>query len=200
MQSLNNVEHQQVGNFNFLIKYLPFVMLFILLVLGLITEAHASSTGSGNMALPYEGWLMTLQKSLTGPVAFSVALIGIVSCGATLILTGGEISRFMRSLIYIVLVMTLLVGANSLMTNFFNGASIGTNVQQEEAKETTVKQNQEAITTGQKNIPNALNKQCNKKLGLLNYSQLLQNHADLLFLEGDFIHLLTPNHPPKILC
>ena len=92
--------------------------------LGLIipTLTFAADTQGG--ALPYESWLRTLQQSLTGPVAFSVSLIGIVSCGATLILTGGEISKFMRSLIYIVLVMTLLVGANSLMTRFFNGAVI----------------------------------------------------------------------------
>lgn len=55
------------------------------------------------------------------------SFIGIVSCGATLILAGDEINKFMRSLIYIVLVMTLLVGANSLMTRFFNGAVIAAN-------------------------------------------------------------------------
>lgn len=78
---------------------------------------------AANGALPYEEWLSILQQSLTGPVAFSVSLIGIVTCGATLILSGGEISHFMRSLIYIVLVMTLLVGANSLMHNFFQGSA-----------------------------------------------------------------------------
>lgn len=89
------------------------------------SAAYASDTQGGS--LPYESWLRTLQQSLTGPVAFSVSLIGIVSCGATLILAGGEINKFMRSLIYIVLVMTLLVGANSLMTRFFNGAVIAVN-------------------------------------------------------------------------
>lgn len=82
----------------------------------------AESTGG---ALPYESWLKTLQQSLTGPVAFSVALIGIVTCGITLILSGGQINRFMQSIIFLVLVMTMLIGANSLMTRFFNGASIG---------------------------------------------------------------------------
>lgn len=85
--------------------------------------SHLSSKGGD--ALPYESWLNTLQASLTGPVAFSVSLIGIVTCGATLIFTGGEIGRFMRSLIYLVLVMTLLVGADSMMSRFFNGATIG---------------------------------------------------------------------------
>ena len=98
-----------------------------LLCLSLLPEAAWASSAGGTSVLPYEQWLSVLQKSLTGPVAFSVSLIGIVTCGATLILGGGEISHFMRTLIYIVLVMTLLVGANALMNNFFNGASIGIN-------------------------------------------------------------------------
>ncbi len=95
---------------------------FLVIILLSNTAFAAESTGG---ALPYEGWLKTLQQSLTGPVAFSVAMIGIVTCGATLILSGGEIGRFMQSLIFLVLVMTLLIGANALMTRFFNGASIG---------------------------------------------------------------------------
>ena len=96
--------------------------LIILLALLFAMPVLASETSTG--VLPYESWLATLQKSLTGPVAFSISLIGIVSCGATLIFAGGEIGRFLRTLIYLVLVMTLLVGANSLMTRFFNGAVI----------------------------------------------------------------------------
>lgn len=70
-------------------------------------------------ALPYESWLMSLQASLTGPVAFSISIIGIVSAGATLIFAGGEIKSFMRSIIYIVLVMSLLMGSSTLMSDFF---------------------------------------------------------------------------------
>lgn len=87
-------------------------------------SALASSSGVSSV-LPYEAWLVMFQKSLTGPVAFSIALIGIVVSGASLILMGGELTGFVRTIIYIILVMTLLIGANSLMTNFFNGASIG---------------------------------------------------------------------------
>lgn len=75
-------------------------------------------------ALPYESWLSDFQKSLTGPVAFAISLIGIVVSGISLILGGGEIRGFARTMVYIVLVMTLLIGANSLMSNFFNGAAI----------------------------------------------------------------------------
>lgn len=102
--------------------------LLILVMLLLLPTAQAAGI------MPYEEWLTVLQQSLTGPVAFSVSLIGIVTCGATLILAGGEISHFMRSLIYIILVMTLLVGANSLMHNLFDGsptASVETPLEQE---------------------------------------------------------------------
>ncbi|MBO6259160.1 MAG: TrbC/VirB2 family protein [Succinivibrio sp.] len=97
-----------------------------LILLGLCFEVMAAETSSG--ALPYEGWLRTLQQSFTGPVAFSVSLLGIISCGATLIFMGGEIGRFVRSIVYLVLVMTLLIGANSMMTRFFNGAVISSAV------------------------------------------------------------------------
>lgn len=96
--------------------------LYLLELLFISKLSFASQTGGTQ--LPYESWLKSLQESLSGPAAFSVALIGIFSCGATLIFTGGEIGRFMRSFIYIILVMTMLIGANSLMSNFFNGAAI----------------------------------------------------------------------------
>lgn len=84
--------------------------------------ASSASTSSG---LPYEGWLMSFQKSLTGPVAFSIALAGIIGCGASLVFLGGEMSRFLRSMVYILLVMTLIIGADTVMTNFFNASDIG---------------------------------------------------------------------------
>lgn len=99
-----------------------FIMVGLLLLGSSDLVMAASSTGEGY--LPYESWLIKLRTSLTGPVAFSVSVIGIVSCGATLIFTGGEISRFMRSLLYMVMVFTFLIGANSLITNFFEGAVV----------------------------------------------------------------------------
>ncbi len=95
----------------------------IISVLAVVSSAYAADTSTAT-SLPYEDWLKTIQKSLTGPVAFSVSIIGIVSCGVTLIFTGGEITRFMRSVVYLVFVLTLLVGANSFMSSVFNGAMI----------------------------------------------------------------------------
>ncbi|WP_406021777.1 TrbC/VirB2 family protein [Succinivibrio sp.] len=93
-----------------------------LLFLLFLNDANASEVSS--TALPYESYLKDIQLSLTGPVARSVALIGIVSSGMTLIFAGGEISRFVKSLVYLVLVVGMILGANSIMTGVFNGACI----------------------------------------------------------------------------
>lgn len=84
-------------------------------------QAHAT-VGAGG-ALPYETWLVSLRNSVTGPVAFTLSIVGIVVAGGILIF-GGELNAFFRTLIFIVLVMALLVGANNVMTNLFQGAII----------------------------------------------------------------------------
>jgi len=57
-------------------------------------------------------------------VAFALSIIGIVVAGGILIF-GGELNGFFRTLIFIVLVMALLVGAQNMMSTFFGrGAEI----------------------------------------------------------------------------
>lgn len=92
---------------NFLMMGLT--VLFLLLV---TDPALASSAGGG---LPFDSWLTKIQKSITGPFAFSAAIIGLVAAGATLIF-GGELNGFMRSLIFFVLVLAFLVAAQNTMT------------------------------------------------------------------------------------
>jgi len=101
--------------------YLSLALLwaFILLV-----PQHAfAATGTGG-SLPYESWLTSLQNSVTGPVAFALSIIGIVIAGGVLIF-GGDLNGFFRTLIFLVLVMALLVGAQNMMSSFFGkGAEI----------------------------------------------------------------------------
>jgi type IV secretion system protein VirB2 len=59
-----------------------------------------------------------LQNSVTGPVAFTLSIIGIVVAGGVLIF-GGDLNGFFRTLIFIVLVMALLVGAQNIMSTLF---------------------------------------------------------------------------------
>ncbi|MDE2365780.1 MAG: conjugal transfer system pilin TrbC [Betaproteobacteria bacterium] len=89
----------------------------------LIPHPAYASEGIGG-TLPYESWLMNLRNSVTGPVAFTLSMIGIVVAGGALVM-GGDLSGFFRTLIFIVLVLAFLVGAQNMMSNFFGrGAEI----------------------------------------------------------------------------
>jgi type IV secretion system protein TrbC len=107
MQSIN---HRLVVWFGF--------MVVLLLFAG--HDAYAGTATGGS--LPYETWLTSLRNSATGPVAFTLSIIGIVVAGGVLIF-GGDLNGFFRTLIFIVLVMALLVGAQNMMTTFFGAAA-----------------------------------------------------------------------------
>ncbi|SET58266.1 type IV secretion system protein VirB2 [Nitrosomonas marina] len=100
----------------------PTLLMFMFLALFLFANNTLAAVGAGG-ALPYESWLVNLRNSVTGPVAFTLSIVGIVVAGGILIF-GGELNAFFRTLIFIVLVMALLVGANNIMTNLFQGAVI----------------------------------------------------------------------------
>jgi type IV secretory pathway VirB2 component (pilin) len=92
-------------------------LLLLLMAWSIIPELAEASVGTGG-GLPYETWLTSLQNSVTGPVAFSLSIIGIVVAGGVLIF-GGDLNGFFRTLIFIVLVMALLVGAQNIMSTLF---------------------------------------------------------------------------------
>ena len=98
--------------------------LAILLLVFLLVPQHALAAEGTGGSLPYESWLTNLRNSVTGPVAFALAMIGIVVAGGVLIF-GGDLNGFFRTLIFVVLVMALLVGAQNMMSSFFGrGAEI----------------------------------------------------------------------------
>jgi type IV secretion system protein VirB2 len=85
--------------------------------------AHAASTGGSG--LEWETPLQKIRDSVTGPVAYAISLLGIVVTGAILVF-GGEINEFVRRLIMLVLVISLMVFAADLLNTLFNkGAVIG---------------------------------------------------------------------------
>lgn len=73
---------------------------------------------------PWETGLTKLQDSLTGPVATGLALIGIVAAGGML-LFGGEISGFMKSVVYLILVISLIICADKVLTMVGTKSSTG---------------------------------------------------------------------------
>lgn len=98
-------------------------MLFLFAFLLLAPHQSFAAVGTGG-ALPYEGWLGSLRDSVTGPVAFTLSIIGIVVAGGVLIF-GGDLNGFFRTLMFLVLVMAFLVGAQNIMGTFFGrGAEI----------------------------------------------------------------------------
>jgi type IV secretory pathway VirB2 component (pilin) len=102
--------------------FASFALLMLALCLLASGEAYASEGIGGT--LPYESWLMNLRNSVTGPVAFTLSMVGIVVAGGALVM-GGDLSGFFRTLVFIVLVLAFLVGAQNMMSNFFGrGAEI----------------------------------------------------------------------------
>ncbi|MCC8940323.1 TrbC/VirB2 family protein [Bradyrhizobium sp. Arg68] len=101
------------------------VFIVAILFFGAMSAAHAAdTTGGGGAGLPWEGPLDKLKRSISGPVAFVIALLGIIACGATLI-WGGEVSEFTRRIIYVVLVVCIIVFANTMLTGaLFSGATV----------------------------------------------------------------------------
>jgi type IV secretory pathway VirB2 component (pilin) len=75
-------------------------LIVLILFLLFVPELALASVGGGG-ALPYETWLVSLRNSVTGPVAFTLSIVGIVVAGGILIF-GGELNAFFRTLIFIV--------------------------------------------------------------------------------------------------
>jgi type IV secretion system protein VirB2 len=97
------------------------LILLCLIVITLSADYIIAASSGGD--LPYEDWLAKLRDSVTGPVAFTISIIGLVAAGAGLIF-GGDMNTTFRTLILIVLVMALLVGATNFMSSFFGRGAI----------------------------------------------------------------------------
>lgn len=92
-----------------------------LLLMMLAEPALAAKAGGG---LPFDTWFEKVRNSITGPFAFTAAIIGLVGAGAMLIF-GGDMNGFLRTLIFVVLVLSFLVAAqNTLKTITGQGAEI----------------------------------------------------------------------------
>jgi type IV secretion system protein VirB2 len=99
------------------------VLIFSTMLLAmLLPQDAAASVGTGG-SLPYETWLESLRNSVTGPVAFALSITGIVIAGGVLIF-GGDLNGFFRTLIFLVLVMALIVGAQNIMSTFFGHGAV----------------------------------------------------------------------------
>jgi type IV secretory pathway VirB2 component (pilin) len=84
----------------------------------LLLSTHSAFASSGGGGLPWETPLRTIQQSLSGPVAFAIAVIAMAAAGGTLVF-GGELTEFTRRACLLVLAIGFLVGGVSIMTLLF---------------------------------------------------------------------------------
>lgn len=104
----------KTGLFHFnLSKHAFIAFLGAMLFLMAAEPALASNTSGGG--LPFDDWMTNIRTSITGPFAFTASIIGIVGAGAMLIF-GGDMNGFLRTLIFIVLVLSFLVAAQNTLS------------------------------------------------------------------------------------
>ncbi len=98
------------------LNWLPCLLLLALFALCLACPGNAHAATSTGMA--WETPLAQIKDSIKGPVAFTISLLGLIGAGATLI-WGGEINEFVRKLVFLVLIISLMAFATSIMSNLF---------------------------------------------------------------------------------
>jgi len=96
------------------------VFVFVVVLVLLPSVAFAAKTAG---SLPWEKPLTTIQTSMTGTVAYTISLMGVVVAGATLVF-GGEISDFVRRIIMLVLVISVLISATNILSTIFNAGAV----------------------------------------------------------------------------
>ena len=94
-----------------------------LLVLLIAFPEHALASSTSGSGLQWETPLQKVRDSITGPVAYAISLMGIVVTGAILVF-GGEINEFVRRVIMLVLVVSLMVFATDLLSTLFSAGAV----------------------------------------------------------------------------
>jgi type IV secretion system protein VirB2 len=103
-------------------KALVWAMMGLALTM-LLFWPHAAWASNTTGGLPYESYLTNVRNSMTGTVGYTFALVGIVVAGGVLIF-GGDLNGFVRTLLLIVLVASMLVGANSVLSSITGGGAV----------------------------------------------------------------------------
>lgn len=88
----------------------------LLLIVCAIASIVFCDSALAATSMPWDTGITNIQESLTGPVATGISLIGLIAAGAMLVF-GGEISVFLKQLIYLVLAISLILCGNSFITN-----------------------------------------------------------------------------------
>ncbi len=98
-------------------KTLPLFLILFALAAIVFLQSDPAIAGTTNTAwdLP----LQRLRAVFAGPIPVTLSLLGIVAAGGALIF-GGELPQFAKSMVLLVLVIAILVGASGILGNVFN--------------------------------------------------------------------------------
>lgn len=105
-------------------KFWGLLAMAVVVAVALAEPALASS--SSGSELPWEEGIVKLKDSLTGPLATGLGVIGIFTCGAIL-LWGGDLNGLFQKMVVMILVLSLVICANKILTYFYtaSGATVG---------------------------------------------------------------------------
>ena len=99
----------------------PCLKLFLTVALTLWTlSPHAQASTGGSM--PWDSWLTNLGNSITGPLAYVVAVIGFVVAMAVVVLRGSELGHLVLVLLVIVIGASVALGAKNFAAQFGVGS------------------------------------------------------------------------------
>lgn len=103
---------QNISSFFSLKNFLILGSLIALMCL--LNAGYCADTSSGDM--PWDSMFTKLRKSVKGPIAITIALLGIIGSGAALIWQGGEMGPILKGLIGLVALVAMIVLADELLT------------------------------------------------------------------------------------
>lgn len=109
-------------------NFVQLALLGLLVMSALFSADLFASVGTGG-GLPYEGPLANIRNSFTGPIAFTLSILGLIVCGASLIF-GGDMNGFVRGFFIVVLVISLLVAAQNILATLFGRGALMVQQQQ----------------------------------------------------------------------
>ena len=101
-------------------KIMTICLVVMLLIIFLDTASAASRSGTA-----FDAPLDKLTDIFTGPIAFTVSILGILVAGVMLVF-GGEISDFAKRMVMLVLVIALVAFAAQILNQLFGvgGATV----------------------------------------------------------------------------
>ena len=104
-------------------RQFSWLILLALACLMTVPALASALPGGGGGSLPWETPLTEIKDSLTGPVATAIGMMGFVIAGATLVF-GGDLSGFARTVLMLILAVSVLLGAGALLGRFSGSGAL----------------------------------------------------------------------------